>query len=393
MSGTNLFLELNVRLHGLQSQLKYICLEHLLKPQSKDITWIEGKPIKNSVSDTKFIAEVYSLNALICALSFTNEFAGVNWCGTFGANKQQTAGNFQFTRDNRFDIQVEYARKIAEICGAKFQVRHESKITFFPNFRYIVDINSVRARQNFSQYAEISFLAVTPETVTPLLGLTHLIGYGSLKSRVACLRDYYVKKRIRSTFSPFEAHWQARLFFNVKQLDQEELAVNVKNVSLAFAKNKINGSFTNLYDCMNGDKNIRILILLPLPKHYGGNSKDDIAMASYVRDNFDWEKYLILVKNHPSDKESHQLFEKILGSSNFYHWNDLYDRNLPIELISISFQDRVTLISTGTTSVYTIKAKSSVILWPSGSYARKLARNNYAPSANHLGIQQFFIES
>ena len=87
----------------------------------------------------------------------------MNWCGTPGSNLQQTEGNFQVTRDNRWDIQIEYARHLAEICGAKFILRYEREILFSSSHNYIVDINSIRHFQKFPKSNEIQFLAATPK--------------------------------------------------------------------------------------------------------------------------------------------------------------------------------------------------------------------------------------
>ena len=249
----------------------------------------------------------------------------------------------------------------------------------------------MRGNQIFPESIEIHFLAATPETITPLLGLSKLVGLGSLRSRLACFREYYLKKGIRRAVSPVRVNRLASLFLDVSQLNLELLHANVRNVAQEFANIDVNDKFKEIFYLLSTNRNIKILIILPLPAHYGGNVNDDISISSYVKENYPLEEYFILVKNHPSDNESHQSFEKILGGSNFFYWHDLYERNLPIELISISFSDRVTLFSTGTTAMCTINAESSRIFWPSNLYACKLARNNYASIANYLGIEQKYI--
>lgn len=249
----------------------------------------------------------------------------------------------------------------------------------------------MRERQIFPKTIEIQFLATTPETITPLLGLSKLGGLGSLRSRLACVREYYVKKRIRRAVSPVPVSKLASLFLHVSQLNLELLRANVSHMAEEFARIEVNNQFNELFYLLNSNKNKKILLILPLPAHYGGNFDDDVFISNHVKKHYPLEDYFILVKNHPSDNEIHQSFEKILGNPNFFYWHDLYERNLPIELISISFSDRVMLFSTGTTAMYTIDAESSRIFWPSNHYASKLARNNYASIAKYLGIKQTYI--
>lgn len=225
-----------------------------------------------------------------------------------------------------------------------------------------------------------------------MLGLSQLVGLGSLRSRFACFRDFYLKKRINRALSPVKASRLADFCLKVSQLNLELLHENVKYVAQEFARGAVNNEFSKIFYKFIAHRNLKILVILPLPAHYGGNAIDDIYMAHFVRDTYPLEDYFILVKNHPSDKEFHQDFKEVLGGKNFHYWHDLYERNLPIELISISFMNRVTLLSTGSTAMYTINPESSIIFWPSNHYARKLARINYASSANHLGIRQKYID-
>lgn len=281
---------------------------------------------------------------------------------------------------------------MAEICNAKFEVRLNDKILLSSNYSYIIDINSVRTRQDYPKDIELAFLAATPETITPLLGLGDLIGLGSLKSRLIGTYIYYIKKRIRKTFTLVNPSRIANKLLKIEILDLELLTKNVDSVALAFANKNVNLQFSKFFFLAKKNYNKNILILLPLPRHYGGNLLDHMAMVNYIKRNYDLKNCIILIKNHPSDNEYHTIFEKLLSEFQIHYWHEVYERNLPIELITIPFMERIKLISTGTTAIYTIKASSSIIFWPSDSLARKLARNNYAPSANFLGIKQIFIE-
>jgi hypothetical protein len=354
--------------------------------------WDRGWPIKYSPEMVGLIVETYSVSTLICALGVSSDIQIINWCGTIGTNKQQTVGNFQVTRDNRFDIQVEYARAFSQILGAEFNIRYQNEISISQDFKYLIDINAIRKRQKFSRESQIDFLATTPETISPLLGISKFIGLGSIKSRIACLRENYLKKIIRRAISPIPCSTFASLFFDIAPLNRDFLRLNVGELARSFAKNRFNIYFTNLFEKLERHKNSKILIILPLPTHYGGNNIDNMSIAKYVKRNYSVDDCFIIVKNHPSDNEYHKGYEEILGGDKFFYLQELYERNLPIELISITFMDRVTLISTGTTAMHTIDANNSIIFWPSNTYARKLARNIYGSIAKYLGIRQIQLE-
>jgi hypothetical protein len=354
--------------------------------------WDRGWPIKNSPGTAGLIVETYSVSTLICALGVSSDIQIINWCGTIGTNQQQTVGNFQATRDNRFDVQVEYARALSEILGAEFNIRYQNEISISQDFKYLIDINAIRKKQYFSRESQINFLATTPETISPLLGISKFIGLGSIKSRIACLRENYLKKMIRRAISPIPSSTFASFFFDITLLNRDLLRSNVGELARSFAKKQINIYFANLFEKLEHQKNNKILIILPLPTHYGGSNIDNISIAKYVKRNYSVDDCFILVKNHPSDNEYHKVFEEILGGDKFFYLQELYERNLPIELISITFMDRVTLISTGTTAMHTIGVDNSIIFWPSNTYARKLARNIYGSIAKYLGIRQIQLE-
>jgi hypothetical protein len=351
-----------------------------------------GKPISNSPEISRLVVETFSVSTLICALGVASDIRIVNYCAVHGNNQQQTTGNFQFTRDNRFDIQVEYARAISEILGAEFHIRYQDTISISLDFDYLIDINAIRKRQKFPKVSRIDFLAATPETISPLLGISKFLGLGSIKSRVACLRENYLKKGVRQAISPISPSAFANFYFNISPLNLDLLRYNVGDLARKFAEKQVNIQFGNLFDQLEQEKNSKILIVLPLPTHYGGSREDNISIAKYVKTNYIDEDYFIVIKNHPSDNEFHDVFGEILGDGKFIYLQKLYERNLPIELISITFMDRVTLISTGSTAMNTISANKSIIFWPSDPFGRKLALNIYGSIAKYLGIKQIPIK-
>lgn len=330
--------------------------------------------------------EIHSVTALIAAVGMTETVDSISfYCSEYSLNNFSTAST---TRENNFLLQLEIAEKIAKEVGASFTVRKNENIDFDLNYDFIIDINAIRIKQFLPEKGRIKFLAVSPEGMNPLLFMKHIHSLGVLKSRWRCFQDLYLDNSI-----PFRVHSflpsRHSKFIEINNILGPHFQPRIQRLAKNFSECGYSDEFSRIFTNLLDNPEIFFLIILPTPKHYGGTEEEDRLISRYVLSHYNPENTIILIKNHPSDLVRHSAYDIELSGFSLTNWYSSLSRNLPIELLTIPFQDRLCLISAGSSAQYSINPTSSRLVKSPDAYARKLYENIYGSLNTAFGITSF----
>jgi hypothetical protein len=135
---------------------------------------------------------------------------------------------------------------------------------------------------------------------------------------------------------------------------------------------------------LNFDKSRDLLLVLPVAKHYGGDSEDAIKCIRHMQQKFPEKKFLTLVKNHPSDGN---LDLKHLKSLVEVFWGSDLSRTFPVEILLHVFLCRIFLVSSGSSAMFSINSSKRFMFYPGTKFGAYLAFRN----TNHL-LKPFKID-
>jgi hypothetical protein len=318
--------------------------------------------------------EIFAVNSLIAGIGMTDSISSVSYYCTDDSLKYFHASSG--TRENNFLIQVEIARHLAQLIGAEFVIRNSELIEFRQNEEYIVDVNAIRVRQSLPSDDILKLLAISPESMNPLLGTRFLTSIGIAKSRWKCFRNLYLNKSIPMKVYSFVPSRKGAII-EIRNILGESFKRRISDLASEFSLDGYSGEFSELWSNLSSNPGNLLVVVLPTPHHYGGTNSEDLLLARYLNLNFDPGRTSILIKNHPSDLVRHATFDSQLSEFSITYWDSELSRNLPIELLAVPFQDRMCLISSGSSAQYSIDPKSSRIVIPPARYARKLYKNIY----------------
>lgn len=327
--------------------------------------------------------EIHAVNSLVAAFGMMDEISSVSfYCSDYSLSNFATSSP---TRENNFLVQIEIAEKLSQLVGASFEIRKTDYINFKNGHDYIVDVNAIKVRQPLPARDSIKLLAVSPESMNPLLALKFINSAGILKSRWKCFRDLYKNKSIPlrvHSYLPSRRGSSVEIS-NILGLEFER---KIQNLARNFSDSGFSGDFSGLWCTLNAKPENLLVTVLPTPSHYGGTEGEDLIISRYLLSNFDSTKTTLLIKNHPSDLLRHSVFEKELSQFTVTYWDSKISRNLPIELLTIPFQNRLCLLSTGSSAQYSINPKSSRLVTSPSKDARKLSKNIYHSLNLFFGI-------
>jgi hypothetical protein len=327
--------------------------------------------------------EIQAVNSLIAAIGMMDGISTVSYyCTDYSLNNFSTSST---TRENNFLVQIEIAEKLSRIVCASFEVRKTDYINFNTSHDYIIDVGAIKMRQALPERDRLKLLAVSPESMNPLLAQRYISSIGILKSRWKCFQNLYKRKSVPMRVHSFlPSRYGAVIeITNILGLDFER---RIRHLAKEFSVNGYSEDFSGVWSYLESNPDDFFVIVLPTPNHYGGTEEEDLLISRYLLSNFEPEKTTILIKNHPSDLERHLIFDKELSQFSMTYWDSKVSRNLPIELLTIPFQDRLCLLSTGSSAQYSMNPKSSRLVTSPTKYARKLYKNIYGSLNLFFGI-------
>ncbi len=330
--------------------------------------------------------EVFAVNAMIIGIGMMDVISSVSYyCSDESLRYFHSSSG---TRENNFLIQVEIAQKLSGLIGARFGIRNSEFISFKDDEKYVVDVNAIRKKQQLPDDGNLRLLAITPESMSPLLGLRFIMSPGMAKSRWRCFKNLYWKKSI-----PLKVHSlipaRRGTFIEVTNILGKNFQRRIFDLSSRFASSGYSNDFTEIWNYLESNPDSFLVVVLPTPYHYGGTESEDLQITLNLQSNFNPESTLVLIKNHPSDLVRHSIFDTGLKNFSMIYWHTERTRNLPIELLTIPFQERLCLLSSGSSAQYSINPKSSKLVKSPTKYSRKLYKNIYGSLNLLFGISKF----
>ncbi len=256
----------------------------------------------------------------------------------------------------------------------------------------------VRARALIScdsmKIIDVNTLGYLNSHAKDLTNVSHFIGAGSehlsafipgiptlnlkdFRLRITILNNYFLKFGIREVHCFVNKNCRSFLFWKAIPISR----INYRDIcQLIFEKLQNETSYRFLEElsvALAQFQTKKLLVFLPVAAHYGGSENDYARNLEYIFKLFPHEDFYILVKSHPSDGKI-----KEIKADDFITvcWDSDLSRTFPVEIILNAFQDRLVLLSAGSSAMFAVENGSKFMFYPESNLGAKLAKRN----SNHL---------
>ena len=116
--------------------------------------------------------EIQAVNSLIAAIGMMDGISTVSYyCTDYSLNNFSTSST---TRENNFLVQIEIAQILSRIVCASFEIRKTDYINFNTSHDYVIDVGAIKMRQTLPERDRLKLLAVSPESMNPLLAQRYI---------------------------------------------------------------------------------------------------------------------------------------------------------------------------------------------------------------------------
>lgn len=279
-------------------------------------------------------------------------------------------------RDRDLQAEIFIARTIAECCGIEICVK-DFKDNWVSNIKYknlIIDLNTLaHSKISTSIFYKKHLLVVA-------FGPEHLSAFYP-KFPTLKLKAYLQKRKIQEVYFNNSGINEVVTFLNaqtgrLKGTKISDLSYRqfCSELVLRLERTKKFGFLSQLYENLQSSRDPRLYLYLPVPKHYGGVSQDDLLIYDYInkllRNGNDW----VLVKNHPSDSNPH--LSEFVELNTIINWYDPFARMFPAELIESITPENTYVFACSSTVLFSPQASKKFMYYPNSNYGRKLAKSH-----------------
>lgn len=243
----------------------------------------------------------------------------------------------------------------------------------------IIDVNSLgylncHAR-NLTNVSH--FIGAGSEHLSAFIPRIPTLNLKDFRLRITILNNYFLKFGIREVHCFVDKNSHSFLFWKAIPINRN----NYRDIcQLIFEKLQKEVGYEFLEDLsveMVQSLSKKLLVFLPVAAHYGGSENDYTKNLEYIFKLFPREDFYILIKSHPSDGKIKKIEANDFKTA---CWDSDLSRTFPIEIILNAFQDRLVLLSAGSSAMFAVENGSKFMFYPNTNLGEKLAKRN----SNHL---------
>ena len=303
----------------------------------------------------------------------------------------QLANGGYIRGDYSFQAQQKMALIISQSHGIGF--RTISKQEYFNHKQDFAHDDYVELRlyliaRKFNQGVKPRILALNPEHLSVHFPNPIKSHISQVKASIEQIVRNFVPARAWD-FISIDVVKKRGLIFRSTSINRDQMNSNLKKPFDAIGR-----AFPNIENKMNLLRNNRdMLVLLPLAEHLGGGREYNQRMFLKIREKFDFNPELVLIKNHPTDASNYvELVELYFKKSTILNFSAETERNIPLEILILN-SSKVMFAGMFSTSMIGCFQKSiapSLIFLPKSKKYKKFYY--YAQSRQYMLINHFLEE-
>ncbi len=250
----------------------------------------------------------------------------------------------------------------------------------------IIDVNSVGYLNLHAKELENvdSFIGAGSEILSPFTPRIPRLNIQDFRLRVAIVRSYFFQFGIQEVRCFVENNRRSFLFWKARPISKKEYTNTCFKIFHALRVHPDYEFLQDLASTLEKNPSSKFLVILPVAAHYGGDETDTQINLARIFKAFPDETFITLVKNHPSDGRFVPEESRLDG---VVHWDSDIARTFPIEILLNVFQDRLVLVSAGSSAMFTIENGIKFMFYPNSAFGRKLAKRNSKHLLRSYGIK------
>lgn len=323
---------------------------------------------------TKII--VSSLSALLGALSCTrSESCQIVYVPIL--RNKGAASKFR-NLEMQEKIMVDIGKMFSfETCYVEDPVRARALIS--SDSTKIIDVNTLGYLNcHAGNVTNVShFIGAGSEHLSAFIPRIPTLNLKDFRLRITILNNYFLKFGIREVHCFVDRHSRSFLFWKAIPINRK----NYRDIcQLIFERLQKEVGYEFLEDLsveLAQSLSKKLLVFLPVAAHYGGSENDYAKNMEYIFKLFPREDFYILIKSHPSDGKAKEIEADEFKTT---CWDSDLSRTFPIEIILNAFQERLVLLSAGSSAMFAVENGSKFMFYPHTNLGAKLAKRN----SNHL---------
>ncbi len=325
---------------------------------------------------------VSSLSALLLALSKTDQSA-IQVIYVPIQREKGEVSKFRST-EKQAKIVTDIGRILGfetQLCYTKLEIeKHLTDLT-----SKIIDVNTLGYVMLHSRKIPnvISFVGAGGEILSGFLPVIPTLSIRDFMLRLTIIKVMLFQFGVWQIHCFVPRKVRALFFWKATPADLEKYSLLCSQIFYGLKRFPEYEFLSDLENALISDRNQDLLVILPVAKHYGGDSEDVIKCIRHMRQKFPDKKFLSLVKNHPSEGSLDlQQMKEFVDIS----WSSDLSRTFPVEILLHHFKSRIFLVSSGSSAMFSINSSSRFMFYPGTTFGAYLAFRN----TNHL-LKKFRI--